>query len=479
MLFHILLNQLIDITAISKKDLAQTIGYHNSYISKWTSGSRLPSTKGSTELLQQMSEIFAKAIDEKDLRHKLEALSEHPVLLTDYDTIRNVIFSLLDDSFAESQMSQTLIAPTTKPKTIAITGHDRSLEYSLSLIWNTIKTAPHDLEFLITFNLFWLSVSDVLKDFDATITRDIDVQFKLTMSSMTESSYPADYFTSLFSLILRTAPFDINLYHQISDVNDLYMICKNRFCCHYIVNDKKEVEVMYYTEDPEIINYTLQSTERDFHQQNLLLQGIKEKDFEYLLYKGYKSQEPVTIAAMFMTGVFIDDEIIASLRARGALNEQTEREVYNIHKECARILQTTDMHLYSSEQIIKDFVRDGEVQLDVRSVRLNIEERRIFLQNFIDTMENNEAFKLYMYRNEVLPFDRKNTQYSFRHLPPQAYLKKDLAVAKKDSTLYYTVSSKDITDTILGLLHSTECIPGFTLTKEEAIEFVKESLRWL
>lgn len=236
---------------------------------------------------------------------------------------------------------------------------------------------------------------------------------------------------------------------------------------------------MYYTEDPEIISYTLQSTERDFSQQNLLLQGIKEKDFEYLLYKGYKSNEPVTIASMFMTDVFFDDEIIASLRARGVLNKQAEREAYAIHNECTRILQSTEMHMYSSEQVVKEFVRDGEVQLDVRSVRLSIEERRIFLQNFIDTMQNNNAFKLYMYRSEALPFDRKNTQYSFRHFSPQAYLKKDLAVAKKDSFLHYTVSSKDITDTILGLLHSTACIPGFTLTNEEVIELLKESLRSL
>ena len=57
---------LVDLTNTKLSTIAFTLGYNISYISKWNSGRKLPSSKNIYTINRKLSTLFAKAIVEED-----------------------------------------------------------------------------------------------------------------------------------------------------------------------------------------------------------------------------------------------------------------------------------------------------------------------------------------------------------------------------------------------------------------------------
>ena len=62
--FSVLLQKLIHITGVKPQVLADRLGYDVSYISKWQSGAKLPSSRNAEELSEKMAHFFVSGADE-------------------------------------------------------------------------------------------------------------------------------------------------------------------------------------------------------------------------------------------------------------------------------------------------------------------------------------------------------------------------------------------------------------------------------
>lgn len=480
MQFSTLLTELIEITEISHIDLAKQIDYHNSNISKWVSGSRLPSAKGLDTLIGSLADSFSRSIYENKRFDDLQALSHRPVLLSDHASVRSVIHSLLVDAYEHTKPFS--VAPIMEQKeschTLAITGHDEIIAFTMSLIDELVHSADKDLELLLSFDPFILKMPETITDFDLTVTKNVDIQLRATISSHTFPSKPSDYFDTLFNFLIRTAPLDIQLYdrNQTDGINCL--ICKDHFACYYVIDESNTSSLMFYSNDPEVIQYTYNQVAPIFDSSKLLLQPVDEPDFEYMLSKGFSSSSTNALfASSSRNGFYLTDAIIHSLAQREAISKEAANEIRRIREESDRIIQDEQIRFIHSEAMIRDFYRHGEIQVANHRIFLTEGERKEYLKNFADQLDQNAGLEVTLLQDRLIPFTRENAQYSILHFLHRTYLKKDIALAKNGSPAYYAILSPEIAERISKVLLDLSQMSDTNYSPEELAEYLVSMAR--
>ncbi len=471
------LNRLIELTGVSRKDVADRIGYHNSYISKWTAGKNIPAEKEIDVLISTLSSYFAVEIEKKKLHAQLQEFTTRSLLLIDLDTIMRAVNSILGDAYSFSllQSKSTTKDDAFTIRTMAVTGYEKIAALTVQLIAQAIQTAQREVEIMMTFDLFWLSLPEHLNSFDMTVTREIDVKMKLAITENQFPTAPEKYFGSFFNLILRTAPFEVQLYNRKDFRGGYFLICKDMFCCYYLVDDDNRIQSMFYTEDPDIIEFSIQKASPLFQRKNLLMEEVKEDDFEYMLYKGHRSKSAnCLITGYYMNGFFLDELLLDALYRRGEIGGKQFGDLVSLLQESDKILETNNVTMLIPNSMLVDFRRFGEIQVGLHRMFLNEEEIQQYFENIAIRMEQLPNFTVIVFDDSLTPFNRKNTQYSFLYFPPRAYIKKDLAVLKKDSYIYYDLSSTQMVDSLLEIVEESKNSFTMMSDRDEIISYLLE-----
>lgn len=323
----------------------------------------------------------------------------------------------------------------------------------MQLLKETIGNEKGDLEFLVSLDLSQQEMPEHLRDFDMTITKDVNISLKIILM---DPAYPSDttrYFSSLFQLILQTASLDVRIYHGEGYRNGYYLICKNRYVCYYLQDRQGRIQAMHFTDDAQMVQLATKKTADLFTNRRLLQEAIDEHDFEYMIFKGFQhSALPVLVAAPYLNGFFLTPEILRSFGARNSITPQEQEELLLIQEQSDRILSSNDVRYLLPEQTLCDFVRNGEIQTGLHRIFLTRPERKDYLLRMVQVMEQSERFHLHLVGRDQLPFTRMNTQYSLRIFPPRTYLKKDLAFVKPGSPVYYNISSHSMAQSLTDLL---------------------------
>lgn len=475
--FGTALNRLIELTGVSRKDLAEQIGYHNSYISKWTAGKNIPAEREAEVLIADLSAYFATEIEKNNLRAQLQEFTVRSLLLMDLDTITSAVQSILGDAYSfsllHSKPTNTKDAVTIR--TMAVTGYEKVAALTVQLMGKAIQQAQSEVEFMMTYDLFWLALPEPLAAFDMTVTREVDVKMKLAITADQFPSDPNQYFGSFFNLILRTAPFEVELYNRKDFRGGYFLICKGVFSCYYLVDEDNRIQSMFYTEDPDIIAFSTQKASPLFQRQNLVMEEVKEDDFEYMLYKGHRSSSAdCLVTGYYMNGFFLDMPLLESLYRRGEIGGKQFGDLVSLLQESDKILETNNVTMLIPNSMLVDFRRFGEIQVGLHRMFLNEEEIQQYFENIAIRMEQLPNFTVIVFDDSLTPFNRKNTQYSFLYFPPRAYIKKDLAVLKKDSYIYYDLSSTQMVDSLLEIVKESKNSFTMMSDRDEIISYLLE-----
>lgn len=455
MQFSTLLSSLIDITHTSNKDLATYVDYHNSYISKWTNGTRIPSHKGLEDLLQSLSSFFADRISKNHLENQLQNLSMRPVPLGNEKSIQQTLYSLLHNAYVFSKQMQSAQAAETdlSAQTFALYGHEEVMRFTVSLVEDLMHQGDHPIELRMSFDPFVLSFPQSFQETDPGHNRTANIRFKAVVSEESFSPELDGYTSSLIRMLLRTAPIDMQLYSQpkASPIN--CFISKDRFACYYLLDEHGLAKVMFYSTDPEIIDYYYGLTAPIFSDRNKVLQAVPNREKEQ--QEALMSATQIVFSSCYMNGFFLTDDILQSLLARKAIDLPQYQKTAAILQSIDRMIDHFDVTYMIPESSIREFKRHGEIQMGRVRVFLTEEERSKFLIQFADMVSMYQEARVVLLHDHLSPFSRSLSQFAITYTGTQAYLKKDIAYSDPDGQIIYKFASNAVIQNIGQLLDNT------------------------
>lgn len=101
--FDLLLQKLFFLTRVKVGDIAKTLKYDRTIVSKWKNGRRIPSEKNSSYIFSVMAQVFAEAIIDNGLEDNLLALCQIKVPLRNQAEVQRTIVGLFERSYYQSQ----------------------------------------------------------------------------------------------------------------------------------------------------------------------------------------------------------------------------------------------------------------------------------------------------------------------------------------------------------------------------------------
>lgn len=480
MQFSSLFSALIELTNVSHKTLSERTEYHNSYISKWANGSRLPTSKGISELLSKVADCFADAIEEEHLYNGLQDLSMRPVLLSDWDTVYSAVYSLLEDSYVFSRQMQEANSTKTDAlkQTFAIYGHEKVTRFTLDLLNNLVQSTKEDVEVWMSFDPTLLSMPESIASYDMTITRDVQVDVKVMVNCGAFADRPEPYFQTLLNLLLRTAPYEMQMFDCDPQQEINCILCLDRFACFYLTDEVGQVMVMYYTNEPEIVDFYKQMIAPIFSEEKRVTQPLSIVEYREVLHEVAEGKRAELIfGTTCVNGFFLTEEILDLAVARDEISTEAKDDILQLLSLIDSIHENNDILYMLPESFIRDFARLGEVQFGMHRFFLNKQERALFLNRFSEIITKYPNSRALLLHDHMTPFGRKNTQYSIFKMDDKVYLKKDLAVAKNGSSAYYAILSPEIAERISKVLLDLSQMSDTNYSPEELAEYLVSMAR--
>ena len=101
--FGEIIHKLLDITCEKNFRLANYLGYDVTYISKWINGSKLPSQKNITEIIDGICQFFMDNINESSLR---QLCYDFELINNSKESVKNELSRYLYDSYESQKLNK-------------------------------------------------------------------------------------------------------------------------------------------------------------------------------------------------------------------------------------------------------------------------------------------------------------------------------------------------------------------------------------
>ena len=478
MTFGAALRELMKCVGMKQAQLAEYLGYDVSYISRWLSGTKLPSMHGSSSFFDKIIHFMLKDLSLNSRDAICRSFCIDPVLSD--NELKNRCSAILADAYKNSTHHKTKM-PTSDLSKITnncnLSQLNVSLEYNNSLLAElTSELARHtSVSILESISLpfasdygnyecipFWMNILQQLPE---------NTQLRLRMlADISDSDHYINIcrdICSLYGTLKGNVIVEFYDIRQKFHSNESLLVFKDHLCVVTYEDTLIGARNVLITQD------ALQ-TEHYYGAVNYLLRGqfplIQVSDF-LLLYQRKFFQSFFAGTEFFslhtiMPMVFAD---IKSLKKHMLCDNIPEQvlEIFAYHK---KVLPRWSVFLYRSAVI--QFLVDGVLDVFIKKILLTKTERQTLITDLIHELkEENHLFII----NDVNPVLRKEDMEFSVSLGSQSMF---LIQQKENipSNIHYSTND-GIINCFQAMFKQLHAMPGhFIMKNTEVIDFLWQSL---
>ena len=382
---------LVDLTNTKLSTIAFTLGYDISYISKWNSGRKLPSSKNIYTINRKLSTLFAKAIVEED---KIDDfflafnLNNKEILTKESKKALEVlIYKLLNEAYMNSNQDLPMDKVSNTNLIFKNSSIDKELKEILEKtlgkkkkvdIWATFDINSHFAQILlqvgknmdkdVEFNLHLLCKKEDLEDFDIlkNITDNSRINIELYEDPGLDYNFILVRDTAYF--ILREETTFSFLTHG-EELDTLFEITS------FIMGLFKDLNKIIIFSQPEEL---AKSSYRKYF--------YSDSDFLFLSNYGFEFLLPNPIIDRIIQK--IDDE-----------KDFKKAEAENIKLLWEELFADAEINFLTTRTGLLKYVETGEIYYCSIRARLSIEEIEAHLNNIISVMKKNKNINFYIIKD--------------------------------------------------------------------------------
>lgn len=382
---------LVDLTNTKLSTIAFTLGYDISYISKWNSGRKLPSSKNIYTINRKLSTLFAKVIVEED---KIDDfflafnLNNKEILTKESKKALEVlIYKLLNEAYTNSNQDLPMDKVSNTNLIFKNSSIDKELKEILEKtlgkkkkvdIWATFDINSHFAQILlqvgknldkdVEFNLHLLCKKEDLEDFDIlkNITDNSRINIELYEDPGLDYNFILVRDTAYF-ILREEAAFSFLTHGE--ELDTLFEITS------FIMGLFKDLNKIIVFSQPEEL---AKSSYRKYF--------YSDSDFLFLSNYGFEFLLPNPIIDRIIQK--IDDE-----------KDFKKSEAENIKLLWEELFADAEINFLTTRTGLLKYFETGEIYYCSIRARLSIEEIEAHLNNIISVMKKNKNINFYIIKD--------------------------------------------------------------------------------
>lgn len=382
---------LIDLTNTKLSTIAFSLGYDISYISKWNSGRKLPSSKNIYTINRKLSSLFAKVIIEED---KLEdfftafKINNKDVLKSDSRKgLEVLIYKLLNEAYMDSNQDLPMETVSNTNFIFKNSSIDKDLREALEKIIGKKKKVDIWATFDINSHF-----AQVLMQIGKNLNKD--VEFNLHLLCKKKKLDKLD----ILKIITDNADINIELYEDPGIDYDIILV---RETAYLILRQEEDFSLLTHGEELdtlfEISSYIMElfkglnkvialSQPEELAKSNYRKYFYSDSDFLFLSNYGFEFLLPNPIIDRIINEIDKDKDF-------------KKKEVQGIKLLWEELFADAEINFLATRTGLLKYFETGEIFYCSLRAKLSTDEIQAHLNNIISVMKKNNNINFYIIKD--------------------------------------------------------------------------------
>lgn len=390
------LKELIDISNLTAKYIANYIGYDNSYISKWTTGKNIPSPKMHYYINTKLADLFSKSIITKKALDDLSTLFERKVLLISKELVRYYILCLLQDAYFVSASNFDLPELEIKDRDVFI-DREEIIE-AIRIIGNQIlANSKNDIR-VITTNSLEFVVNIQYDLFDVFyVTRDIPVRFLYFLDDVEKNKFIQSFEESLF-MTLQFGFYDVEFVLVPQKPEHSLILIENEVALIFEYYNKSTPKIMTSTTDLRVLETYYAYYTNVAKRSRTILRSSNNIKTEYdTLRNMILPDNEVLIYLSFYSGLFMPRDLIESLAHKHKISDELKSTLFDFRQLYSILLKNTKVKMIFSEEVLHNSILTRSINFCEKQITLTHEETEKYINHVKKVINDLENVEFYSY----------------------------------------------------------------------------------
>lgn len=391
--FSSLLKHLMTVVKLKNYTLAKELQYDESYISKWVTGTLLPTEKTSEKVFRDISHCVINSLDD-DSRATL--YSEYQV---DHDgDLEDAIFDNLEAEFDYVLNLKDSTGSEVAVKTVFFP--ELTLAQFLKKMRHPVLRQVKSLDVIMATDIlsldrhYQLSLAELENSNNANVTQRSypGVHFSMLINLDTPNTDNSYNVMFIQNLLTNLSNVDFHLYASQQTQGKILFAVRDAYSISGMIMDENHCLAVTSTEEVKNCNALYDRLQSLCNQETLIVRRTSVQQMlrsnEYMQYTFARNQRWI---ASQVTEQFLPSEIFAELADEYCLRypEIDREKLGKIYKLSSSVLETMKMKLLVSENGMNEFAVTGLMDFFGDKVHLTPEQRLKCLEYAKDIAERN------------------------------------------------------------------------------------------
>lgn len=463
-----LLKTLINLSDSKLSFISDKIGYDVSYISKWCTQDKLPTSKAAPQINRSLADCFTHEIISQN---RLDMFTRTFSVRASEESLASVLYNLLQDTYRKSGQDRS------DNSTIQFLSKKKEIHHFFNYVFPEMLNAYDEpLEIFSTLEIcsFIRDGFDIFPD-NLEPSHDIHIEMALDAEALTGPQN--DYMKSLYHFINTRSHIRFDFYdnEHVHFINAI--IVKNHLAIMCVLNETHKILAATIIDDRTKANEMLCHILPLFKNENLLLKSSYLHDFcRNNQYVNFYTKEHFLIFLAEGFEFFLPQSCWESiLQTALHQNKNSFALISQIRVAWEEVFEKSFIEFYLLKSSLNHYIENGEIILACVFYTMTPEERKLHIQNALDILKRNPNIRFYVIDDESSPTFPRDLHTSLYCNRTRIFLKNTGLSHNEGGPMYYTLHSKHILKRTKKFFETLKASPlCYTYNAEEAIAFYEK-----
>lgn len=463
------LKKLIKFTKTKSYSLANFLGYDMSYISKWCTNAKLPSSRSMERVNDMMGAYFADLILE---RQKLDDFCDTFSIPATAITLEPAISNYLTQAYHTTSQLHTTTNHKGQPAVSIVSGTAKVEDFLSHLFQKTLHTADRPQDFTIYGEFCQLYDAGFWDFFDALKKTKpcphVTIRCGLDLSKLRDN---AAYITALYTVLNRYLNIDFAFYDFSTSSTNNLILCKDTFLVQFAILPGAGLSLCTYSDAPTVVqeNYEAFTTALQ-NQKNLL---SCEPTFYIKELGGRISFYDTNQFFFFLTNGFeylLPHAVFESILRK--VDDNTKEAVRRLCITWEEIINKAALTLLVPASSLMRYIEQGYIDLSGIDYVLSPAERQEHIHTVLDIMKKNPRITLGTLSIAPPTAAFQNTNLAFYSNYKLGFFKKNPNFMNGPGNMFYLIHDDTLHHLILQAFQQLQQLPQYQ--QHDAVELSKQ-----
>lgn len=379
---------LTDMTNTKLSTLAYALDYDISYISKWNSGKKIPSSKNIYTINRKLAPLFARALIEEDktkdflLNFDIKNLE---ILKKDQEKgLEFLIYKLLNESYAYTNSD----AVEERPQGTNFIFKTSSVESDLKEILEKLILENIDLDIWATFDIT-SPYADILIQTIKKVARDVEVNLHLLCKK--------DDIEKIDLLKIITDNSSINLeFYERSYTHCDFILVKGEM--YIIIAEREDYSTLTSGRELDTLFEISSFMDHFFDGLNKIIVTSSAQEMAETNYRKYfYSDNEFLFLSNYGFEFLLPNKVIDRIEASLDLDQEiNKKEIAGIKLLWDELFVDAKINFLTTRTSLLNYLETGNILYCSTRAKLSPKEIEDHLKNIIEIMKNNENINFYI-----------------------------------------------------------------------------------